>query len=96
MSSALDAEKKVLTRHPAGKSGKNIAKAKYDLVRSAMLSVLRERERTHSELMRALAGKLRGKFDGNVSWYGETVKLDLEARKVVVRTATRPQRYRLK
>lgn len=39
---------------------------------------------------------LRGKFTGNISWYAETVKLDLEARKVVERTASKPQKYRLR
>jgi hypothetical protein len=79
-------ERTILTRHPQGKGGKNIAKAKYDTVKGAMLSALRGRELTHSELMKALTGTLRGKFDGNVSWYAETVKLDLESRKIVERT----------
>jgi hypothetical protein len=89
-------ERTILTRHPQGKSGKNIAKTKYDTVKDAMLSALRGRELTHSELMEALAGKLKGKFDGNVSWYGETVRLDLESRKIVERTEGRPQKYRLR
>jgi len=89
-------EKTILTRHPQGKSGKNIAKSKYDAVRRAMESVLRKQERTHTELMTALARELKGTFEGNVSWYGETVKLDLEARKVVERTPTKPQKYRLR
>jgi hypothetical protein len=39
---------------------------------------------------------LDGRFDGNVSWYAETVKLDLEARDAIERTSSRPQRYRLR
>jgi hypothetical protein len=39
---------------------------------------------------------LKGKFSGNISWYGETVKLDLEAKKIIERTASKPQKYRLK
>ena len=35
-------------------------------------------------------------FSGNVSWYGETVKLDLEARKTIERTSAKPPKYRLK
>ena len=96
MRAAKTQEKKILTRHPRGKSGKNIAKEKYDLVREAMLSALRTRELTHTELMQAMGRKLKGKLEGNTSWYAETVKLDLEARKVVQRTATKPQKYRLK
>lgn len=89
-------ETTVRTRHPAGKSGRSIAKPKYDSMKRAMLSVLRGRELTHTELMRALADKLQGNFDGNVSWYGETVKLDLEARRILERTKGSPQRYRVR
>ena len=61
-----------------------------------MLATLRRGERTHGELIEALKEKLGGKFDGNVSWYAETVKLDLEARKEIERTKSRPQRYRIR
>ena len=90
------AEEKILTRHPQRKTGRSISRQKYDAVKRAMLSALRGRELTHTELNRALVERLAGRFEGNVSWYGETVKLDLEARKVIERTASRPQRYRLK
>jgi hypothetical protein len=53
-------------------------------------------DHSHTELMSALERKLKGKFDGNVSWYGETVKLDLEARRIVERTGAKPQKYRLR
>lgn len=86
----------ILTRHPDGKQGRKIAKGKYDAVKRVMLSVLRSRALTHTELMRAIGRKLKGEFDGNVNWYGETVKLDLEARRVIERTETKPQKYRLR
>ena len=90
------AEDKVLTKHPLGKRGRSISKQKYEAVKRAMLSALRSREMTHTELFKALVKKLNGKFEGNISWYGETVKLDLEARRAIVRTASKPQLYRLK
>jgi len=90
------AEEKILTKHPLGKRGLSISKQKYEAVKHAMLSALRNRELTHTELTHALIEKLEGKFDGSISWYGETVKLDLEARKAIERTASKPQRYRLK
>ena len=90
------AEAKIQTRHPLGKSGRSISKAKYDTVRKAMLAALRGKELTHAALFKELDKKLKKTFDGNVSWYGETVKLDLEARKTIVRTDTRPERYRIK
>jgi Family of unknown function (DUF6958) len=87
---------KILTKHPLGKSGKNIDRKKYDTLKKAILSALRKNELTHTELFRRLNKSLKGKFSGNSSWYAETVKLDLEAKKIIERTASKPQRYRLK
>jgi hypothetical protein len=90
------AEDKILTKHPKGKSGKNISKQKYDIVKRAILSALKNKELTHTELFAHLNKSLKGRFPGNESWYGETVKLDLEARKIIERTSLKPQKYRLK
>ena len=87
---------KILTKHPLGKSGKNIDRQKYETLKKAILSALRGKELTHTELFKQLKKSLKGKFSGNVSWYGETVKLDLEARKIIERTSSKPQKYRLK
>ena len=90
------AEEKILTKHPLGKSGKNIDKRKYETLKRTILSALRGKELTHTELFKQLNTNLRGKFEGNISWYGETVKLDLEARKIIQRTSSKPQKYRRK
>jgi hypothetical protein len=90
------AEEKILTKHPLDKSGKNISKQKYETLKKAILSALRNKELTHTELFSQLNKSLKSKFSGNVSWYGETVKLDLEARKIVQRTSAKPPKYRLK
>jgi uncharacterized protein DUF6958 len=87
---------KILTEHPLGKTGRNIDRNKYDTLKKAILSALRKNDLTHTELFSCLNKNLRGKFSGNISWYGETVKLDLEARKIIERTASKPQKYRLK
>jgi hypothetical protein len=87
---------KILTKHPLGKSGRNIDRNKYDTFKKAIVSALRKGELTHTELFARLNKSLKGKFSGNISWYGETVKLDLEAQKIIERTASKPQRYRLK
>jgi len=89
-------EEKILTKHPLGKSGKNISKQKYETLKGVILSALKNKELTHTELFDDLNGTLRGRFAGNISWYGETVKLDLEARKIIERTSSKPQKYRLK
>ena len=89
-------EEKILTKHPLGKSGKNIDKRKYETLKKAILSALRSKELTHTELSKQLNKSLKNKFSGNISWYGETVKLDLEARKIIERTSSKPQKYRRK
>ena len=89
-------DEKILTKHPLDKSGKNIDRKKYDTLKKAILTALRSRELTHTELFNQLNTRLKSKFAGNISWYGETVKLDLEARKIIERTSSKPQKYRLK
>ena len=89
-------EEKILTKHPLGKSGKNISKKSYDTIKQAMLSTLKGKELTHTDLFQQIKKRLKGKFDGNISWYAETVKLDLEARKIIERTSSKPQKYRMK
>jgi hypothetical protein len=88
--------RKILTKHPLGKSGKNISKQKYDTLKRAILLALQNGECTHTELFNRLNKRLTGKFTGNVNWYGETVKLDLEARKIIERRPSSPPKYRLK
>jgi hypothetical protein len=89
-------EEKILTKHPLGKSGKNIDRQKYETLKKAILFTLKNKELTHTDLFKQLNKKLKGKFSGNISWYAETVKLDLEARKTIQRTSSEPQKYRTK
>ena len=93
---ARKVEKKILTKHPLGKNGKNISRDKYELMKKAILAALWKKQLTHTELFEDLNKSLENKFTGNVSWYGETVKLDLEARKIIERTSSKPPKYRLK
>lgn len=46
--------------------------------------------------MECLYQNVKDSFEGGVQWYGETVKLDLEARKIIQRTRSRPEKYKLK
>ncbi len=84
-------EGKILTKHPLGKSGKNMHKQDYETLKQAIVSALRNRELTHTELLNQLNKSLRGRFSGNIGWYAETVKLDLEARKTIERTSSNPK-----
>ena len=50
-------------------------------MKQAIVEALRNKELTHAELFNQLNKSVKGKFSDNISWYAETVKLDLEARK---------------
>jgi hypothetical protein len=89
-------EEKILTRHPQGKRGVNISKAKYEAMRGAIFKALRGRELTHAALVEAVEAGLAGSFEGSIPWYFECTKLDLEARGTVRRVAGEgPPKYRL-
>lgn len=86
----------IQTLHPdPKKTNKVISEEKYLFIRDNMLALLKKSEPTHLELMEALHARVHAQFDGSPHWYGETVKLDLEARKVIERFGTNPVRYRL-
>jgi uncharacterized protein DUF6958 len=87
---------KILTKHPVGKTGRNIERQKYEMLKQGILSALQGKELTHTDLFDHLHNTLKESFSGSVSWYAETVKLDLEARKIIERTSSKPQKYRLK
>lgn len=75
---------KILTQHPQGKKGVNIDKAKYDLVRSGIMTVLeREIKMKPMNLFESVAVELQGQMDGSIAWYAVSVKLDMEARGLI-------------
>jgi len=89
--------KRILTLHPQGKQGVNIDQAKYDQIRAAIVLALEQhRELAFGELITKLEAQLSGKFQGSIPWYVTTVKLDLEARRVLKRVpGSSPQLLRL-
>ena len=90
-------EELIQTLHPeAGKTNKRISLAKYEVIKENILSLLSGSALTHSELMEQLYANVKDSFQGGVQWYGETVKLDLEARKIIERTKSKPEKYRLR
>ncbi|MFM9946488.1 MAG: DUF6958 family protein [Saprospiraceae bacterium] len=89
--------KHIQTLHPKpGKTNKKISLEKYEFIKENILSILSEAELTHTELMEALYSRVKDNFEGGVQWYGETVKLDLEARGIIERTKSKPEKYKLK
>ena len=89
---------RILTQHPdPAKRGTNISKEKYDSIRQAILASIREHgEITFQDLNRAVHDRVQDRFEGSVTWYVTTVKLDLEARGLIQRVPrSRPQRIHL-
>lgn len=90
------AEEKIQTLHPdKTKTNKRISLSKYNQIKNAILGILATGELTHTELMELLYQQVKDSFEGGVQWYGETVKLDLEARNIITRTDATPAKYRL-
>jgi hypothetical protein len=89
-------EEQIQTLHPqAGKKNKRISLKKYEIIKAQLIKILSQKELTHTELMEELYLQVKDTFEGGVQWYGETVKLDLEARNRIERTSTKPEKYRL-
>ena len=89
---------RIMTMHPdPTKVGTNISGDKYETVRNAIVDALyKHDELTFKELTNNVRQQLEGTFEGSVSWYVTTIKLDLEARKVIERVpGSSPQRLRL-
>jgi hypothetical protein len=88
---------RIRTLHPEKKQGVNISREKYDVIRSAILCVMKkQKEITFMNLSRAVEKEVNGNFEGSVTWYVTAVKLDMEARGEIKRvTHSRPQLVRL-
>ncbi|MBR06101.1 MAG: hypothetical protein CMP48_00300 [Rickettsiales bacterium] len=88
----------ILTLHPEGKQGVNISRSKYETIREFILKTLKEAgELSFADLDDLAVDSLSETFDGKVTWYIVTVKLDLEARGEIERVkGKKTQHLRLK
>ena len=77
---------KIRTLHPEGKKGVNIDLEKYNLIKQTLLDIIAAKgEITYQNLNKTAVSRLTGKFKGSIPWYVITVKLDLEARRIIER-----------
>lgn len=91
-------DSKIMTLHPdPARQGVRIDRDRYDQMVDAIQACLKAHgEATFNELRTLVEAALAGQFDGSVSWYYTTIKLDLEARGALQRMpGSRPQRLRL-
>ncbi len=92
-----DQEEKIMTLNLNGKKGVNISKQKYQLMKDAILKILKKKDEvTLAELNTLVESDLGDSFDGRVGWYLMAVKLDLEAREIISKIPNKtPQRLTL-
>lgn len=90
-------EERIETLHPEGKQGVSISRHKYEVIREAILAVLAAQDDVQfKDLPPEVEAVLQSPFDGSISWYVTTVKLDLEARGLLERVpGSKPQRLRI-
>jgi hypothetical protein len=87
-------ETKIQLSHPAGKKAMRIDKDKYEMLRKSISRCLKNESLTHKELLNAIITdfkKNKIKFSGSIEWYMESVKLDLEANKLICRYKDKSQ-----
>jgi len=77
---------RIMTLHPdPDKKGVNIDREKYEAIKDALIDILKEKGEVRFGELPGLVSEHLPAFDGSVSWYVTTVKLDLEARKIIER-----------
>lgn len=78
-------EDKVQLQHPEGKKLSRVDKKTYDLIRAEILKILASGEEIKPmALLGEVSENLKGKLEGNIAWYAEGVKLDMETKKELV------------
>lgn len=90
-------DERIQTLNPdPNKKGTRISRAKYNVMRSAILAALEQREpQTFYGLLDSVEKLLADSFEGSAGWYYTTVKLDLEARGEIERIpGSSPQQIR--
>ena len=86
-------EERILTLHPDGKKGKNILRSKYEIMRECLMGIFADfPELSHKDLTRITNERMEGKLEGGISWFMETVLLDLMARGEIQKTGDKPVR----
>lgn len=85
--------------HPAGKHAVRMEVTKYELLKVAIIECLKAQETaTHTEIYQWILEEFEKsniKFEGSVQWYMESVKLDLEAKNIILRIGKNPIRFQL-
>ncbi len=72
---------KIQLQHPEGKNMPRIDTQKYEAVHSGIKEVLSTNGAMKPmAMLHALAIHIEGQIEGSITWYGESVKLDMQAK----------------
>lgn len=86
---------KIQLQHPEGKKLPQIDRAKYDAIHAEMTRIISEVGEIKPTALLARADEnLQGKVEGNIAWYAESIKLDMEAKGEIVHDRKRGIIYR--
>jgi len=87
---------RILTLHPDGKKGVRIPVSRYNAMSDTLLGIFAEQnEISYKELSRLAEERLSGILDGSILWLMETVKMDLLARGVIIKSNNNPVKLKL-
>ncbi len=88
---------KIQLEHPQGKQAVRMDKAKYELLKGSLLrSLSGDAKLSHTEILNFIKADLvsRGiEFKGSLQWYLQSVKMDLEAKGIILREGRSPETY---
>ena len=88
----MSGEERIRTLNPLGKRGTYIERDTYETVKSAILKILTDHGPTRfMALTEAVNEELGERYRGSLGWYFTTVKLDLEARGLIVCDRKEPE-----
>ncbi len=93
-------EQKIQLQHPAGKKAISMSKDKYSIIEKSLLNCLKGKAQlTHKEILSTITEDFKKNninFEGSFEWYMEWVKLDLEAKKKIIRLSdTTPVKFKI-
>lgn len=90
-------ETKIQLLHPEGKKAVSMTPVKYEQMKAAVMHAFPDDlEVNHTQMLQSVHeyfDKNSINFEGSLDWHFEWVKLDLEARKVIIRSNSKPARY---
>lgn len=93
-------ETKIQLNHPDGKKAIKMSIDKYEVIKTSLLNSLKsEKSLTHSEILQFIKSefdKNNTTFEGSIQWYMQSVKMDLEAKKIISKKGKSPAKYTLR